>query len=374
MKSTRRANQWQWRTLLLLGAMIVLFRSFAVAPGSPPVINSLAITGTNLVFNATFPLDIHQAILEIRPTLGTPWQETAQLEIPAGGGEVVFSIPKPELESAFFRLKATTDSTTAAQLSAELQYVTMPPLGPVNPNDPAMRDAVFHFRGKVDGSDRILITRQGALWEHVNWGWPAGAVTINDTQWNPLEKNCLTTTGAVAFLPEQYSLDAARLEIIQGRDVIALERAQDSLIVYIDDTPKGADDYEFRIHFPTVPARATKTGRSPTARLKIAAKIDGSDFLKITAQNATWQHQAFAYPREIQLNGMAWDVRKKKQLSNSGETSFLPPDIDLSTTRIVSRTGRDLATAWVEGDALWIHFADNPNGTDAYELEIAFGR
>ena len=24
----------------------------------------------------------------------------------------------------------------------------------------------------------ILITHEGAFWEHVNWGWPAGAVTV----------------------------------------------------------------------------------------------------------------------------------------------------------------------------------------------------
>jgi len=29
---------------------------------------------------------------------------------------------------------------------------------------------------------------------------------------------------------------------------------------------------------------------------------------------------------------------------------------------------------WADHDAIWANFADNPNGSDAYELEISFGR
>ena len=42
--------------------------------------------------------------------------------------------------------------------------------------------------------------------------------------------------------------------------------------------------------------------------------------------------------------------------------------------KIVSRKGRDLATMWADKDALWVWFADNPNGSDSYELDISFGR
>ena len=131
---------------------------------------------------------------------------------------------------------------------------------------------MFHFKGVVDGSDRILITRAGAFWEHVNWDWPAGAVAINDAQWNPREKNYLTTTGLVAFLPEAYSLEAASLEIIEGRDVVALERTNNALIVYLNDTPAGAAMYEFKILFHPIAAKPAKTGTS-SATLKIAAQI-----------------------------------------------------------------------------------------------------
>jgi hypothetical protein len=232
---------------------------------------------------------------------------------------------------------------------------------------------VFHFRGNVDGSDRILITRQGAFWEHVNWDWPAGAVTINGAQWDPLEKNYLTTAGHVAFLPERYSLNEASLEVIQARDLIALERTNGGLIVYLDDTQSGAAIYEFKIHFHPAVTKPALAAASRSTTLKIAATVDGSDSLKITAREATWSHRTHSYPWATSLDGIPWDVRRTNTLENVGKNALLPPGVDLSSARIVNRKGHDVATMWAEDDALWVHFADNPNGSDSYELELSFG-
>src|SRR5208282_3493036 len=119
-------------------------------------------------------------------------------------------------------------------------------------------------------SDKIVITRDGALWEHVNWDWPQGPVTVNHTQWNPRQKNYLTTLGARRFLPESFSLDSVALEVIHGRDVLALERADHALIVYPDDTPGGADNYEFKIHFHPDGPKPVRARAAVAAHLKIA--------------------------------------------------------------------------------------------------------
>jgi hypothetical protein len=183
----------------------------------------------------------------------------------------------------------------------------------------------------------------------------------------------MTTTGAVSFLPETYSLAAATLEVIEGRDVIALERTNDALIVYLDDTPVGAAPYEFKIHFRPPPALPDKIRISPSATLKITAQIDGSDRLKITPREATWTHLAYSLPDQIKLNEIPWDLNQTNILINSGTNTFLPSGLDFSTAKIIQRKGRDLATMWTDEDALWITFADNPVGSDAYELEISFG-
>jgi hypothetical protein len=284
-----------------------------------------------------------------------------------------FTLPQPALDMAFFRLNVTLRTTAQAEQSGEVQYVAVPSLVKITTNDTPPAEAVFHFRGQIDGSDRIVITHHGAYWEHVNWGWPAGTVTVNGSQWNPSEKNFLTTTGAVEFLPEMYSLAAANLEVIEGRDVIALERTNNALIVYLDDTPSGAAPYEFKIHFHQVAARPVAFHASPTGTLKIAANIDGSDRLKITANDATWTHLAYSLPEAVTVNGIPWDIRQTNVLHNTGTNAFLPAGVDFSTARITHREGRDLATLWADDEALWVTFADNPNGQDAYELEISFG-
>lgn len=374
VNTIRRLTIQPGRTLLLLAALLLGGRLIAALPAGQPVITSLSVAGTNLVFQATIPSGVQQAILEIRPTFNAPWQDAAALDVPATGGAVEFIIPKPIWESAFFRLRTTAGSVSNALLSTELQYVTIPPLGPGDPDASAGTEAVFHFKGMVDGSDRIILTRQGALWEHVNWDWPAGPVTVNGTQWSPREKNYLTTTGAVTFLPETYSLDAVRLETIAGRDVVALERTNHALIVYLDDTPSGAAAYEFKIHFRPGPPKPVVTAGSHPATLKIIAAIDGSDLLKITPRDAVWKHRAYSPPWDIRLNDIPWDVRQTNTLVNAGTNIFLSPEVNLATARIINRKGRDLVTLWAEAHALWINFADNPNGADTYELEIAFGK
>lgn len=378
MKAIWQPAIGQWGLIFCLAAMLGSGRAGAVLPPPQPVITSLAIVGTNLVFEANFPTDVEQAVLEMRPDLAASWEQVAALEVPAAGGPMEFSIPKPTLASAFFRLNATMQAAAGAQtnsqISVELQYVAVPPLGPDGPDAESKGEAVFHFKGEIDGSDRIVITRKGAFWEHVNWSWPPGIVTVNGSKWNPSTKNYLTTTGAVSFLSNKYSLTEAGMEVIQGRDVIALEQTSDALMVYLDDTPSGGSPYEFKIRFQPADLKSPTLHKSAVARLKIEAQIDGSDLLKITAGEATWMHRSFSSPRVVKLNDISWNVRRANVLMNTGTNTFLPTGVDFATARIIHRAGRDLATMWADQNAVWINFADNPNGSDAYELEIGFGQ
>ncbi|MGO8696678.1 MAG: hypothetical protein ACLQVY_03025 [Limisphaerales bacterium] len=118
-------------------------------------------------------------------------------------------------------------------------------------------NAVFHYKGQVQGSDKILITHEGALWTHINWDYPPQPVSINGTSWNPREKNYLSTAGPAKFLPDSFSLESVDLEIVKRRDVVALERTGGGLMVYLDDAlwvrfadnPNGSDSYEIEIAF-----------------------------------------------------------------------------------------------------------------------------
>jgi hypothetical protein len=340
-------------------------------PPNPLAITSITLEGTNLILTADVPPNSGQVTLEMRPSLNAAWQDEETSSVQAGADEVIFTLPKPTNDICFFRLKSTPLSGNTSQVSDELQYATMPSLGS---NVSRSGDAIFHFKGQVDGSDKIVITHDGALWSHVNWRWPLGSVVINDARWNPEQKNYMTTLGTSKFLPDSFSLESASLEKIEGRDVIAMERSTNALIVYLDDTPPGASEYEFTVHFHPVASDPVQTTGGVAADLKIAAQIDGSDCLKITSREAIWTHNTAALPTDVTLNDVPWDLESTNVLENEGTNTFLPSGVDLSAAKIVSRKGRDLATMWADKDGLWVWFADNPNGSDSYELDISFGR
>lgn len=351
----------------------------ATAPGEL-AITSMGTDGTNLLLTASVPPGLESITLDTRPALDAPWNSVEQQKAPADGGELVFTYPQSTEVSRFFRLRASlVVQTPQAQqepnvqipqlVSAELEYVATASLASRLSNG----NAVFHFKGKVDGSDKILITRDGALWDHIDWNYPPEPVTVNDTKWNPLGKNYLSAIAPTKFLPASFSLDSVELEVVKGRDIVALERARNALIVYLDDAWAGPDDYEFQINFHTNEAKLPAARSSVPARLTISAQIDGSDRIKITSRGAFLEHKSFALPRNLIVNGIPWNPRRTNGLPNVGATRFLPDGVDFSTAKIISRKGRDLATAWGAKDELWVCFADNPNGSDAYEIEIAFG-
>jgi len=343
-------------------------------------ISSIKAEDANVIVTASVPAGLAQVALEARAALNLPWGEAARMEIPVGGGNFVFTIAKPGT-TAFFRLVGTTstDSTASQRItSPELNYVVIAPLGPESPgatldgstSDP--NDAVFHFKGTIDGSDRILLTREGASWEHANWGWPRDGVRVNGTKWNPHEKNYMTTSGGALFLADRYSLEDANLELINGRGLVSLERGTNSMIVYLDDIENGSGEYEFKVRFHQR-GREAAHKISPSATLKISARVDGYETFRITKSEATWIHGARAFPGQVKLNGLLWPVQETNVLKNEADTAYLDKAVDFSTARIVSRKGRDVATLWADADALWVRFADNPNGADLYELEIEFG-
>jgi hypothetical protein len=103
--------------------------------------------------------------------------------------------------------------------------------------------------------------------------------------------------------------------------------------------------------------------------LDIKATIDGSDVLNLSPNGAVWSHQAYQWPTDISVNGIAWDAHTQSTLTNTGLAG-----IDLTTANVLSRSGRDRVDMETTPDGLTIHFDDSPPGAAPYEIKIGFDR
>jgi hypothetical protein len=185
----------------------------------------------------------------------------------------------------------------------------------------------------------------------------------------------LKNTGKTRFLPNTVDFRSARLNRKQGRDTVALETNQDSVVIHISDTPLGASLHDFQVIFrprdPKVGGRMP--ARTPRATSRVVAEIDGSDELHIDARGARWVHREWEWPGEVRLKQVAWDPEKSPWLKNAGETKFLDSVVDFSTARMTKKDGRDTAVLEHTDGGLVIDFADSPLGRSTYDLTIRFG-
>lgn len=216
----------------------------------------------------------------------------------------------------------------------------------------------LHFRGRIEGSERISISSERVTWSNVAWGTPEGAVYLSGIRWRPRRNPVLKTSWV---LPVAVDFRSARLERIEGRDTIALECSARGIEILLSDTPNGSAVYEFRVHFR--PLRGFVV-------LTVRAKIDGSGEAHITRNAATWNHLHWAWPTEIDLNAVHWNPSIARRLRNSGTTRFLPGRVDFSSAIVIEKSGRDLVSMEARANGLVIRFADNPVGTGVYEIKI----
>lgn len=234
----------------------------------------------------------------------------------------------------------------------------------LDPRPATAAPSVIEFRGAIDGSARIEITASSATWHHLDRQLPASPVHVNGIAWNPRAGRTLDNGGATKFLDESVDFSLARLEVISARDTVAMIRSADRIMLHLNDTPNGAAEYRFRVVF--TPPQATS--------LRIKARIDGSDTLHLSRDGARWEHKHWGPPSQVTINGRDWNPNRQPTLPNRDETAFLPLPVDFSTARIVHKNGRDTAVVMSDQDGATIHFADNPNGADDYEVIIAFGK
>lgn len=107
-------------------------------------------------------------------------------------------------------------------------------------------DRIDHLTisGLIDGSEKFTFTHDGVKWRHLHWS-PPSSMEFDGKSWTRLGE---TPEGWRRFA----SHDLVRATIVRrhGRDVIALEPTSEGFILYMDDSPNGADHYSATIAIP----------------------------------------------------------------------------------------------------------------------------
>ena len=104
---------------------------------------------------------------------------------------------------------------------------------------------LLRLSATVDGSGRIIFTRQAVRYEHKQWGQPTNVI-FGGEPWLDV------THTPPSWLEAAAHLDLTKAWIVKrkGRDMIAIERTPDSFDLYLCDSPNGSAPYEVTIAIP----------------------------------------------------------------------------------------------------------------------------
>jgi hypothetical protein len=232
-------------------------------------------------------------------------------------------------------------------------------------------EVLLHVKAIIDGVNRLTLKATSALWEQT-LGSPPESLTINDLNWDSQHHRLLPLPNDEMVLPAGVDYQSVWVEMIKGNGIVACEPSDDKVAVYVTDMSQHPQPYDFILHFSNVERLAVPHSDSTSAHLKISGLIDGSDRLTITHDGAKWEHLSWGPATGVALNNISWPLDKTPELKNEGPTQFLPTDVDFSTAKVISRSGRDLVTARGYKDKLVVYFGDTESGSDQYEIDVAF--
>jgi RNA polymerase sigma factor (sigma-70 family) len=135
----------------------------------------------------------------------------------------------------------------------------------------------------------------------------------------------------------------------------------------------------FTMHSPSYSASAGGAPATPASlnqpaddqmapfNLDVSAVIDGSDVLSITPAGAAWTHKAWGWPKGLMINGVSFDPHATPTLDEIGLG-----EADLSSAKIIGRSGRGTVALEKTDNGIAIHFSDPQPGAAPYTMRITF--
>ena len=106
----------------------------------------------------------------------------------------------------------------------------------------AAQPKLLHISCRLDGSGRIIFTRERVRYEHRHWRRP-NHVLFDGEPWTQLDRTPVPWRDYC----DRLDLSKARIVTRKGRDVIALEHTPDGFDLFLCDSPNGGAEYAVTI-------------------------------------------------------------------------------------------------------------------------------
>lgn len=156
---------------------------------------------------------------------------------------------------------------------------------------PTATAATLKITANVDGSDELMIGKNGAAWVHRFWSQPSN-VSLNGVKWDPASHHTLANTGPTQYLPAGVNFQNATIAQTKGRDIVGIDHFSDHVDVFFADAPVGADLYSVTLTFPSTGLAAPLAGDANSD-----GKVDLTDLATINRNmgkhNETWSQGDF---------------------------------------------------------------------------------
>jgi hypothetical protein len=165
---------------------------------------------------------------------------SVQVKRITGGGSIVC---EPSADKV---IVAIADMSQRAQpYDFILRFSTSPPpSAPETGSSPGR----LEVSAEIDGSDELVITQNGATWNHLSWD-PATKVSLNHIDW-PLDKMpTLPNKGDTQFLEPDVDLSTVSIIERHGRGLVTARGYRDKVVVTFADPDSGSAPYEIDLSF-----------------------------------------------------------------------------------------------------------------------------
>lgn len=221
---------------------------------------------------------------------------------------------------------------------------------------------------RIQQSQEFRIYQDRIVWTPGTGRSPA-TVKVNDISWLTAKQKTLPNRGNTRYLPDNVSFLNAKCEKTHARGKVVVRKHSDHVYLRITDPQPKAGRYVLKFDFPE--QRQAKPV-AVTNRVRVKARIDGMQDIRIYRDAIVWTSRRGPSPRTVTVNNLEWNPTASPRLPNEGKTRYLLRDVSFQNADVSQERVRGKVTIRRFVDHVYIHVVDPMPGADLYVLDFQF--